>query len=69
MTLRRAQAKRFRRVGNHYPRRVGEAYDWDLVAAGRDDDETMDARVGEWEPVQGLVPWDWRARGEAEHPA
>ena len=53
-------------MSNRYSRRVGEAYDWDLAAVGRDDDETVAAGVGEWERAQGLETTGWAAEGEEQ---
>lgn len=64
--LRRAHSERFRAASNRYPLRVSEAYSGDLAAAGRDDDETVAARVAQWERAQGLEPRDWTAKGEDE---
>ena len=64
--LRRAHSERFRKVSTRYPHLVSEAYDGDLAAVAGDDDETVAARVVEWERSQGLEPRDWTAVGEEE---
>jgi predicted esterase len=57
---------RFRKVANRYPRRVNEAYSFDIARALADDDETVAATVAHWEAAQGLEPRDWIAIGHAE---
>lgn len=64
--LRYEHAIRFRKVANRYPRRVAEAYGWDLARAASDADEVVAARVAEWEASQGLKPINWPAVGMRE---
>jgi hypothetical protein len=51
-------SERFREVSARYPRRVAEAYEGDLLAAGADDDVTVAERVASWEGAHGIEPQD-----------
>lgn len=61
-----AHSVRFRRVSNHYPHVVAQAYDGHLMAAAVDSDEQVAETVAWWERTQGLEPRDWHAIGREE---
>jgi len=61
-----AHTNRFRKVSNRYARVVTDAYGGDIDAAAADDDDTVAARVAEWERSQGIEPRDWHAIGRDE---
>jgi non-ribosomal peptide synthetase component F len=61
-----AHSERFRKVSNHYPRRVAEVYGGDLSQAMADSDKQVAGTVAAWERSHGLEPRDWVAIGIEE---
>jgi hypothetical protein len=58
-------SERFRKVSTRYPHVVTQAYDGDIEQAQQDDDETVAARVADFERSRGYLS-DWHAIGRAE---
>jgi hypothetical protein len=61
-----AHSQRFRKISTRYPRRVAEAYEWNLDRAMADTDEQVAATVAAWEQAHGLPVRDWAAIGREE---